>query len=321
MKDMHNLGIFDSLVKVWDSYPYGGCPGDYVVIGGEVVYWNDERRVWGDFGSDISSDKNQIVEGNLTIEKNLTIGGDTKGNTADFKKIVAETLNIKNPPYALKVHNHDDVYALSKHKHQLEDIIESGEGVVVPGKIENAKYADVAYDLDKNSPGNRRFISRLNDDTASGHLTLEKGATSKGLFEANNGLVVRKTEVVEPMLMSLLSEEFRDGIVEENEDVFIEELSIRAPGSASTLGELDNVTDEADSAVLGSLFVKGENWEAVPPVLSSLTDFDNMLMPVYHQVLGKWVFISVSSITGGVTPPVNLEMVLDTGLLDVNKLV
>ena len=134
-------------------------------------------------------------------------------------------------------------------------------------------------------------------------------------------MVVRKTEAVEPMLMSLLSEEFEDGIVEENEDVFIEELSIRAPGSASTLGELDNVTDEADSAVLGSLFVKGENWEAVPPVLSSLTDFDNMLMPVYHQVLGKWVFISVSSISGGVTPPVNLEMVLDTGLLDVNKLV
>lgn len=165
------------------------------------------------------------------------------------------------------------------------------------------------------------YLSKVKNDTASGLITFLKGVVSEGLVEANAGLVVRKTEVVEPMLMSLLSEEFRDGIVEENEDVFIEELSIRAPGSASTLGELDNVTDEADSAVLGSLFVKGENWEAVPPVLSSLTDFDNMLMPVYHQVLGKWVFISVSSISGGVTPPVNLEMVLDTGLLDVNKLV
>lgn len=92
-----------------------------------------------------------------------------------------------------------------------------------------------------------RSLSRLNDDNAGGHLTLEKGATSKELFEANNGLVVRKTELVEPMVMSLLSEEFEDGIVEENEDVFIEELSIRAPGSASTLGELDNVDDDADS--------------------------------------------------------------------------
>ena len=164
------------------------------------------------------------------------------------------------------------------------------------------------------------YLSKVKNDTASGLITFLKGVVSEGLVEANNGLVVRKTEVVEPMLMSLLSEEFRDGIVEENEDVFIEELSIRAPGSASTLGELDNVTDEADSAVLGSLFVKGENWEAVPPVLSSLTDYDNMLMPVFHKVLGKWVFISVSSISGGVTPPVTLEMVLDTGLLDVNKL-
>ena len=60
--------------------------------------------------------------------------------------------------------------------------------------------------------------------------------------------------------------------------------------------------------------------EAVPPVLSSLTDYDNMLMPVFHKVLGKWVFISVSSISGGVTPPVTLELVLDMGLLDVNKL-
>lgn len=164
-------------------------------------------------------------------------------------------------------------------------------------------------------------LSKTENDRAAGIITFLKGLIAEELIQANNGLVVRKTEVVEPMLMSLLSEEFEDGIVEENEDVFIEELSIRAPGSASTLGELDNVTDEADSAVLGSLFVKGENWEAVPPVLSSLTDFDNMLMPVYHQVLGKWVFISVSSISGGVTPPVNLEMVLDTGLLDVNKLV
>lgn len=164
-------------------------------------------------------------------------------------------------------------------------------------------------------------LSKTENDRAAGIITFLKGLIAEELIQANNGLVVRKTEVVEPMLMSLLSEEFEEGIVEENEDVFIEELSIRAPGSASTLGELDNVDDDADSAVLGSLFVKGENWEAVPPVLSSLTDFDNMLMPVYHQVLGKWVFISVSSITGGVTPPVNLEMVLDTGLLDVNKLV
>lgn len=213
------------------------------------------------------------------------------------------------------------------HQHNNIDLLQllsyATEYLLVAGKKIKAGYADkakLAEDLAVDSTVYDKLLSKVNPDKAAELITFLKGLISKELIEANNGLVVRKTEVVEPMLMSLLSEEFEDGIVEENEDVFIEEMRT-GTGGAATLGELDNVTDEADSAVLGSLFVKGENWEAVPPVLSSLTDFDNMLMPVYHQVLGKWVFISVSSISGGVTPPVNLEMVLDTGLLDVNKLV
>ena len=90
------------------------------------------------------------------------------------------------------------------------------------------------------------YLSKVKNDTATGLITFLKGLISEELIEANNGLVVRKTEVVEPMLMSLLSEEFRDGIVEENEDVFIEEMRT-GTGGAATLGELDNVTDEADS--------------------------------------------------------------------------
>lgn len=212
------------------------------------------------------------------------------------------------------------------HQHNNIDLLQllsyATEYLLVAGKKIKAGYADkakLAEDLAVDSTVYDKLLSKVNPDKAAELITFLKGLISEELIEANNGLVVRKTEVVEPMLMSLLSEEFRDGIVEENEDVFIEEMRT-GTGGAATLGELDNVTDEADSAVLGSLFVKGENWEAVPPVLSSLTDFDNMLMPVYHQVSGKWVFISVSAISGGVTPPVTLEMVLDTGLLDVNKL-
>lgn len=109
---------------------------------------------------------------------------------------------------------------------------------------------DKTLPSDKNVFSARRalneFISKKGDDTATGLITFLKGLISEELIEANNGLVVRKTEVVEPMLMSLLSEEFRDGIVEENEDVFIEEMRT-GTGGAATLGELDNVTDEADS--------------------------------------------------------------------------
>lgn len=153
------------------------------------------------------------------------------------------------------------------------------------------------------------YLSKVKNDTASGLITFLKGIVSEGLVEANAGLVVRKTELVEGSSISL---------IEEKEDSLVEELNIS--GEVNTLGELTNVNIDVDTAAPGSLFVKEENWEAVPPVLSSLTDYDNMLMPVFHKVLGKWVFISVSSISGGITPPVTLEMVLDTGLLDVNKL-
>lgn len=120
---------------------------------------------------------------------------------------------------------------------------ETGELVVTHEKI-NSGYADKAHDLDEDSPVNERFLYKDQADETDFRLTVG-GLTSKELIEANNGLVVRKTEVVEPMLMSLLSEEFEDGIVEENEDVLIEELRTNTTGAA-TLGELDNVADEAD---------------------------------------------------------------------------
>lgn len=98
-------------------------------------------------------------------------------------------------------------------------------------------------------------------------------------------------------------------------------VGVDLPDNEKSLGGLTNVNDNVDNATNGSLLIKGENeWSSIPPVLNSLSDYDNMLMPVYHRVLGKWVFISVSSITGGVTPPVALEMILNTGVLNVNKL-
>ena len=120
---------------------------------------------------------------------------------------------------------------------------ETGELVVTHEKVK-AGYADKAHDLDEDSPVNERFLHKDQADETDFRLTVG-GLISKELIEANNGLVVRKTEAVEPMLMSLLSEEFEDGIVEENEDVFIEEMRT-ATGGVVTLGELDNVTDEAD---------------------------------------------------------------------------
>lgn len=138
------------------------------------------------------------------------------------------------------------------HQHNNIDLLQllsyATEYLLVAGKKIKAGYADkakLAEDLAVDSTVYDKLLSKVNPDKAAELITFLKGLISEELIEANNGLVVRKTEVVEPMLMSLLSEEFEDGIVEENEDVFIEEMRT-ATGGAVTLGELDNVTDEAD---------------------------------------------------------------------------
>ena len=319
MKELHNLGSFENLERVWDIYPHGACAGDYVILNDTRIYWDDERRVWGKAGDDVSSEVTQRVEGNLIVDKDLIVGGGIKGNSAKFKELIIESLEVENPPYAMK-----------KHKHSLQDIIGADDGIVIPGKIEYSKHADYAdkadvankaFDLYNDSPVNERFLRKDQADTTDFQLSVGS-FISKGLMEANNGLVVRKTEAVEPMLIPLLSEEFEDSIVEESEDVFIEEVKENTPSpTATTLGELINVNNGVDNANSGSLLVKGETeWWAVPPVISTLTDYNNAIMPIFHQTLGKWVFISVTSINGGTNPPTVLDLVLDTGILDVNKL-
>lgn len=138
------------------------------------------------------------------------------------------------------------------HQHNNIDLLQllsyATEYLLVAGKKIKAGYADkakLAEDLAVDSTVYDKLLSKVNPDKAAELITFLKGLISEELIEANNGLVIRKTEVVEPMWMSLLSEEFEDGIVEENEDVFIEEMRT-ATGGAVTLGELDNVTDEAD---------------------------------------------------------------------------
>lgn len=139
------------------------------------------------------------------------------------------------------------------HQHNNIDLLQllsyATEYLLVSGKRIKAGYADkakLAEDLAIDSTVYDKLLSKVNPDKAAELITFLKGLISEELIEANNGLVVRKTEAVEPMLMSLLSEEFEDGIVEENEDVFVEEMRT-ATGGAATLGELDNVDDEADS--------------------------------------------------------------------------
>ena len=119
-----------------------------------------------------------------------------------------------------------------------------------------------------------------------------------------NGLIVRLPKQDTPAaLMSCLLEENEDAIAEEDEDALME----IAPAEISDLsfGGLSNVNSSVDSAPVGSLPVKGENeWSYIVPTLyAGVVDADNMLVPVFDRRTQTMVFIPISAIRGGVTPP------------------
>lgn len=142
-----------------------------------------------------------------------------------------------------------------------------------------------------------RALSRLNDDEAAGHIKLKNGGT------VENGLVVRLPKQTTPVaLMSCLLEEDIDTLIEEDEDAIVE---LSAETSDLSFGDLNNVNSAVDIAPIGSLPVMGQNeWSYVAPTLfSGSIDEDNMLIPVYDKRIQKMVFVPISVIKGGVTPP------------------
>ena len=70
------------------------------------------------------------------------------------------------------------------------------------------------------------------------------------------------------------------------------------------LGDMDNVSDEANTATEGSILIKGqESWSPVYPTYSGVESHDNLIMPVFNTLTKEWQFITVPS--GGVNPPVS----------------
>ena len=70
------------------------------------------------------------------------------------------------------------------------------------------------------------------------------------------------------------------------------------------IGDMDNVSDEANTATEGSMLIKGlESWFPVYPTYSGVESLDNLIMPVFNTLTKEWQFITVPS--GGVNPPVS----------------
>lgn len=119
-----------------------------------------------------------------------------------------------------------------------------------------------------------------------------------------NGLIVRLPKQNTPAaLMSCLLEEDIDTLIEEDKDALMEIAPVEA--TDLSFGGLNNVNPSVDNAPVGSLPVKGENeWGyAAPTLYAGVIDADNMLVPVYDRRIQQMVFIPISVIRGGVTPP------------------
>lgn len=141
------------------------------------------------------------------------------------------------------------------------------------------------------------FLSKVKKDRAAEHITFEKGGT------AENGFIVRLPKQNTPAaLISCLLEE-DDTLIEEDEDALMEIAPVEA--TDLSFGGLNNVNPSVDNAPVGSLPVKGENeWGyAAPTLFSGNIDEDNMLIPVFDRRIQQMVFIPISVIRGGVTPP------------------
>lgn len=142
----------------------------------------------------------------------------------------------------------------------------------------------------------KNALSRLENDEAAGHIKFHKGATIE------KGLVVRIPKQTPATSQSGIVEEDENLIIEEDEDAVME---IAESSEELSFGELSNVNSSVDTAPVGSLPVKGENeWSYVAPSLfSGSIDEDNMLIPVFDKRIQQMVFVPISVIKGGVTPP------------------
>lgn len=135
-----------------------------------------------------------------------------------------------------------------------------------------------------------RSISKVYDDNVTGHIDFEKGLTSKELVEADNGLVVRKHEIVEANLMS---------IVEESEDALIEEFSIS--GNVSTLGELDNVSSNANGvSETNDILVRligAQEWSINTTLFAQVAQLMGEVFPFTINLIGGGIYEKGSSQT------------------------
>ena len=186
------------------------------------------------------------------------------------------------------------------HQHDNFDLLQlltyTAEYLLVAGKKIKAGYAEESY----------TFCDNMSQEL----ITFLKGLTSDGFVEANSGLIVRSSKKTTSLSNALIEDSNKDSIshdlIEEEENTEnLSTLLLEVTAPSGTIGSLDNVDPQADTALIGSLLAKGfESWAPIAPVQSGLTDYEHMLIPVFHTIRQQWIFIPADRF-GEVVPPVS----------------
>lgn len=123
------------------------------------------------------------------------------------------------------------------------------------------------------------FLNKTKPDTAIGHVTFE------------DGILVRKQEIVEAAAMSLMEEG----------DAIVEELDIPKVGGGATLGEMDNVSKEADNtSETNDLLVRltgASQWTVDTTLISSVSQLMSKVFPFALSLSGGGIYEKGSSRT------------------------
>ena len=169
----------------------------------------------------------------------------------------------------------------------------SGTSVYVIGQNDRTLPSDRNVFSSKKSLNT--FLNKTEPDTAIGHITFE------------NGILVRKQEIMEAATMSL---------IEEN-DAIVEELAIRR--EVSTLGEIDNVSKEADeSSETDDLIVRlagASEWTMNTTLFSNVSQLMGKVFPFTISLMGGNIYEKGSSQT------INLSWSYDRDIMSqsINK--
>mgnify|MGYP000760314407 CR=1 FL=1 len=153
------------------------------------------------------------------------------------------------------------------------------------------------------------FLRKDQPEVAEYLLTLLEGLISEGFVEANSGLIVRSSKKTTSLSNALIEDSNKDSIshdlIEEENTGNLSTSLLEVTAPSGTIGSLDNVDPQADTALIGSLLAKGsESWAPIAPVQSGLTDYEHMLIPVFHTIRQQWIFIPADRF-GEVVPPVS----------------